>query len=179
MSDLSACVQQALDAGFTRAALVETKSLQVFPEVRDMCAANRCGQYGKNWGCPPGCGTLEECEARIRGYSQGIVVESVGQLEDSFDVDGMEEAAKQHRRRFDELLQAYRERYPGLLALGAGGCTRCEACTYPGAPCRFPESLHGSMEGYGLMVSKVCKSCGIPYINGVNTVTYVGCYLLE
>ncbi|MDR0628659.1 MAG: DUF2284 domain-containing protein [Treponema sp.] len=34
--------------------------------MRDVCAVNKCMAYGTNWSCPPACGTLEECEARIR-----------------------------------------------------------------------------------------------------------------
>lgn len=172
-------VQKALEAGFAKAAPVETKKLKLLPEVRNMCAVNRCGQYGANWNCPPACGTLEECEARLRQYERGIVVETVGQLEDSFDVEGMTAAAEQHKERFEALFLQIKEAYPDVLALGTGGCRKCETCTYPDAPCRFPETLHASMEGYGMMVSDVCAACGIPYINGVNTVTYVGCYLFE
>lgn len=172
-------VQRALEAGFSQAAPVETKKLKLLPEVRSMCAVNRCGQYGANWNCPPACGTLEECEERLRRYSRGIVVETMGQLEDSFDIEGMTAAAEQHRERFEAFFLQLKEAYPDMLALGAGGCRKCKVCTYPDEPCRFPETLHPSMEAYGMMVSDICASCGIPYNNGVNTVTYVGCYLFE
>ncbi len=172
-------VKKALDAGFDKVAPVETKDLKLLPEVRKMCADNRCGMYGTNWGCPPGCGTLEECEAQIGRFRRGIVAESIGQLEDSFDIEGMEAASQEHQRRFEALLLQLKEAYPEVLGLGAGGCKKCKTCTYPDAPCRFPESLHASMEGYGMMVSDVCAACGLPYINGANTVTYVACFLFE
>lgn len=175
MEEAERLVQQALEAGFYKAAPVSTAPLAFLPAVRAMCADNRCGQYGANWACPPACGTVEECEARVRKYQMGIVMESVGLLEDSFDVEGMEAAAAVHKRRFETLVQTWRRQYPGLLALGAGGCGRCEACAYPDAPCRFPDAPHGSMEGYGLMVSDVCNLCGLPYNNGKDTVTYIAC----
>ena len=54
------------------------------------------------------------------------------------------------------------------------GCDLCDKCTYPDAPCRFPNRAHGSLEGYGIFVSEIAKIAGINYINGANTVTYFG-----
>ena len=58
-------------AGFTLAAPVEMSALVPLPQVREMCAAGRCQVYGNNWSCPPVCGTLEQCGARMSGYSKG------------------------------------------------------------------------------------------------------------
>lgn len=71
MSDLSACVQQALDAGFTRAALVETKSLQVFPEVRDMCAATAAGSMAKIGVVRPDAGHWRNAKRGSAGIPRG------------------------------------------------------------------------------------------------------------
>ena len=62
----------------------------------------------------------------------------------------------------------------GYLLLSNEGCKRCEKCTYPDAPCRFPDKLFHSLEGYGFIVSELAKMAGISYINGENTVTYFG-----
>ncbi|HIV13348.1 MAG TPA: hypothetical protein IAA63_09455 [Candidatus Pullilachnospira stercoravium] len=55
----------------------------------------------------------------------------------------------------------------------------CSECTYPEAPCRFPDRSHGSIEGYGIMVSDLANQAGINYINGANTVTYFGALLCD
>ena len=49
----------ALEAGFTYAAPLAMDALVFRPEVRSMCAADRCRSYGKSWSCPPAAGTLE------------------------------------------------------------------------------------------------------------------------
>ena len=36
-----------------------TKDIPFDPGTRDACKANYCGQYGRTWACPPGCGTFE------------------------------------------------------------------------------------------------------------------------
>lgn len=61
-------INKALDTGFSYAAPLNISTLVPRQDVRDMCAADKCGAYGKNWTCPPHCGSLEDCAARIQGY---------------------------------------------------------------------------------------------------------------
>ncbi len=65
------------------------------------------------------------------------------------------------------------------MIIGTGACTRCEKCTYPDKPCRFPDKMTSSMEALGMVVSDVCRDNGIPYYYGQGTITYVGCVLID
>ena len=94
-------------------------------------AADTCHKYDKCWSCPPGCGSLEECEAKVRQYKYGIIVQTVGELEDAFDGEGMMETEARHKEYFVEFEKKLREIYPDMLAIGAGCCTKCKVCTYP------------------------------------------------
>lgn len=172
-------IKLALDIGFEDAVKLNMESLCVMQEVRDMCAADRCRVYGKSWVCPPACGSLEFCRRRIESYSDGILVQTVGQLEDDFDVSGIAEAHKLHDRRFKTLARQIRTLSPDCLPLSAGSCTRCEVCTYPEKPCRFPGKKLSSMEAYGLLVSDVCEKSGMPYNRGKNTITFTSCILFD
>ena len=90
----------------------------------------------------------------------------------------MQKAAEDHKtfnRTLSDLLEA--RNIPCLL-YGAGGCTLCTTCTYPDAPCRFPEKATSSMEGYGMVVSEVCSANNMPYYYGPCTITYVACCML-
>ena len=78
-----------------------------------------------------------------------------------------------------ELKPVVREEYPGALVLGDGACDNCRECTYPDAPCRFPERQSSAMEAYGMLVSEVCQQNDILYYYGPGTLTYVGCILVE
>ena len=62
--------------------------------------ADTCHKYDKCWSCPPGCGSLEECEAKVRQYKYGIIVQTVGELEDVFDGEGMMETEARHKEYF-------------------------------------------------------------------------------
>lgn len=168
----------ALEYGFTHAAPLDPGTLSFLPEVREMCRADRCNIYGKCWTCPPACGTLEECRERAAGYRRGFLVQTVGKLDDDFDYENMQETMEKHQSAFMCLADKLREEYPDMLPLGAGGCKICAACTYPDAPCRFPEKAHSSMEAYGLWVSDVCTKNNLPYNHGKLTIAYTSCFLL-
>lgn len=169
----------AKDVGFEAMAPLDPGTIVLHREVRDMCAGNACGQYARRWSCPPGCGSLEACARRISGCSKGILVQTIGQVEDSFDAEGMLEAEATHKQRVQAMHDQLQNIVPGTLALGAGCCTRCETCSYPDAPCRFPEKMVVSMEAYGILVLEVCKANGLPYYYGPERIAYTSCFLLE
>ncbi|NLV50908.1 MAG: DUF2284 domain-containing protein [Clostridiales bacterium] len=179
--DIERIAQEAREFGFTLAAPISIETINPMTAVRDMCSVDKCRAYGKNWACPPACGSVEDCERNIKRYSDAIIVQTTAQLEDDFDFEGMDKAAKMHGYNFVSFHDFLREKYPGteILALGTGGCMNCKECTYPDEPCRFPEKMVHPMEGYGIMISDVCKRNGIPYNHGRGTLTYIGCYLLK
>lgn len=176
--DIEQAIAIAKECGFETAAPLSVDTLHANPEVRGMCAKNKCHRYDNSWSCPPACGTVEECEARMHGFEHGILVQSVGELEDEWDIEGMQEVEKNHKERFDKAVMLWHEAHGGkLLPLTAGSCTRCKECTYPDAPCRFPDLQMQSMEAYCLLVSEICTLNGVPYNYGKNRLAYTGCML--
>lgn len=167
----------ALAAGFSHAGKLNMEALVALPEVREMCADDRCKSYNHSWSCPPACGSLEFCAKRMSSYKNGALVQTTAQLEDEFDFDGIKAAAKLHKDRFDTLVRQARSVEPNCLPLSAGTCTRCVKCTYPDKPCRYPGKLYSSMEAYGLFVSDVCKKSGLEYNYGEKTITFSSCIL--
>lgn len=172
-------IKFAKDVGFEDVCELNISALVVMQEVRDMCAADRCRIYGTNWACPPGCGSITDCAKRIGRYESGILIQTVGPLEDEFDIEGIGRANRLHDARFKTLARQLQKLLPDCLPLSAGPCTRCEVCTYPQKPCRFPRKRLSSMEAYGLLVSDVCTRSGMPYYRGPNTITFTSCVLLE
>jgi predicted metal-binding protein len=169
----------AEEVGFSHFAPLDVQNIKLLEEVRAMCAADKCKAYNKNWACPPGCGSIPECGARIKKYAAGIILQTTAELEDSMDYEGMEQLAKDHTKHMDEFAKRVKELKPACMVIGAGTCTRCKECTYPDNPCRFPDKMTSSMEALGMLVSDVCKDNSLPYYYGPNTLTYTGCVLLE
>ncbi|WP_455542089.1 DUF2284 domain-containing protein [Intestinibacter sp.] len=179
MIDYDLIKTRALEAGFSVVEELDCSTIQLMPEVRDMCASNKCHQYDKNWACPPGCGSLEECKENIKGYKKGIIVQTVGQLEDSMDFEGMMELEEKHKQAFLKFSDELKDKYDNVFSLGVGSCIKCKECTYPDNPCRFPDKMVSSMESYGMLVSQVCKDNNVKYYYGPNTLAYTGCFLIE
>lgn len=174
-----ALAKLAEDSGFTSWAPLDAKTLTLKQEVRDMCAVNTCGRYEKCWSCPPGCGTLEDCAAQIKRFEGGILVQTRGDIEDSFDFEAIGEIGEAHKENFERMYDAIRREDAEVLALGAGSCTRCRECTYPDQPCRFPDKMVSSMEAYGLVVLEVCKANDLKYYYGSDKMAYTSCFLVK
>ena len=146
-----------------------------------MCRADKCNKYNRQWTCPPACGTLEEIREKAKQYDWGLLIQTTAMMEDQFDAETMMEAMEDQRVHFLELLERIREQEPGIdmLPMSSGGCDHCTRCTYPSAPCRFPDKAYPSMEAYGLLVSDSCKSAGVEYYYGKNTITFSSCVLFH
>lgn len=173
---LNALCTLALEVGFDEAKALNVQTLKPMEMVREMCAADKCHAYSKNWTCPPHCGTLGECNARMQSFNHGILLQTVGHLRKLLDSRTMLETERRHLENFHRFAELVRQKYPDALCLGAGGCRICSRCAYP-EPCRYPGKAYSSMEGYGLFVTQVCKDNDLPYYHGEKTITYTACIL--
>lgn len=167
------------DCEFDTVAVLDVSTLKALPEVRQMCEINTCGAYNKRWSCPPGCGSIEDCEQKMKKFSYGILVQTVGDIEDSLDWEGIMEVKSLHDKRFINGTKKLREKLSDMLALGDGSCSLCKDCTYPDKPCRFPDIQSASMEAFGLFVSDICRKNNIAYNYGPGKMCYTGCYLFN
>lgn len=165
--------------GFEQTGECPTSLVRVNEQVRDMCGSGKCPTYNTNWACPPACGDLDYYQGRIDSYSTCFLVQTVGQLEDSFDIEGIEDYAKLHAERVKKFAREVRNEDPTVMILGTGTCTNCAQCTYPDEPCRFPNEQMTSMEGAGIWVSDLCTKANVPYNHGPNTIAYTSCVLMN
>lgn len=173
-------IQEIADSvGVFQYGVVDTGSIVFSDEVRKMCEANSCGHYNATWACPPAVGTMEECRDVCLGFKKMLVFSGKYELEDSFDFEGMEAGAAAFKQLARDLEKALKPGLGRYLVLANEGCGICGDCTYPDHPCRFPEQVHGSIEGYGIFVNELAQTAGMKYINGANTVTYFGGLLFD
>ena len=171
-------VDIALDAGVKKAEVIPVSSIVLSASFRDICKSNSCGMYGRCWMCPPDVGEIDVLMAEVGKYQYGLLYQTIADIEDSFDIEGMQEAGKRHvqvGQRLEAFLMLQLDKH---LHLSCGGCRVCERCAkLDGLPCRDPERAMPSMEGYGIDVYNTCKPTSLKYINGQNTVTYFGIVL--
>lgn len=172
-------LQLSKDTGFSHVYSMDPKMLRFLPEVRQMCAADKCRSYGKNWSCPPHCGSIGDFGRKASEYGCGILLQSTGELEDDFDYETIMETETLHKERFYALTDSLRDTVDDFFAMSAGACSLCQKCACPKEPCRNPEKLYYSMEACGLMVSDTCRDAGVPYYYGPNTITFTSLILLK
>ena len=170
-----------LSLGAYRASVIEAKEIVLDRSFRDLCASNACGVYGRCWMCPPDVGDIETLMQEVGQYGYALVYQTVTELKDSYDFEGMIEAKKSTYPMAQALRKTFDDpKFSKVLHLGAGGCGVCAVCAKrSNEPCRFPEKAMPSLEAYGINVSELAKSAGMKYINGQDTVTYFGAVLFS
>lgn len=169
----------AFDSGFSEYGYVKIDDLKYYQEVRTICEGNSCRNYAASWACPPAVGTISECKERVEQYDNMLLFSRKYEVEDSFDFEGMQVGLRNFKQLVDSFQLNLNSILPTYLLLSNEGCGRCSECTYPNAPCRFPQLLHHSLEGYGFIVKELADNAGVRYNNGPNTVTFFGALLFN
>lgn len=171
----------ALNSGAVKATVILQEKVVLNREFYDICKSNACGNFGRCWMCPPDIGPIDALMEQVRAFPYALLYQTIGKLEDSFDIEGMTEAARSHARVSQRIHAAVAPLVAeGCLHLSCGGCNLCESCArIENQPCRFPDRALMPMEGAGVDVYNTVKDTDLKYINGQNTVTYFGMVLFE
>ena len=171
--------RKALALGAAKATVLERASLVLSESFRSICEANQCGNYNRCWMCPPYCGEIGMLMESLKEYSSVLWYQSIHPLEDSFDIEGMTRAARNHSLLSAALREELTKLLPkNSLHLSSGGCHLCPVCAKrTEEPCRFPEKAMPSLEVYGIDVYQTTAPTDLSYINGQNTVTFFGAVL--
>jgi len=161
--------------GFDNVSQILIEKIPFEPSLIELCKMNSCGNYGKSYTCPPYIGETEELIRKVKSFKYAIVFQKIYKLEDSFDIEGMNDGNKNFREITEKASKLCKLIYNDFLILSAGGCRICEKCgVTDNIPCRFPNRAFASLESYAIHVSSLAQACGMNYINGQNTVTYFG-----
>ncbi len=170
--------EMIMSLGFNNVKEISTEELPFQPSLIELCEMNTCGNYGRNYKCPPLVGKTEDLIQEAKSYKKALVFQKIYSIEDSFDIEGMGLAKDDFGKCVQQVNNFCKENIDTYLVLGAGGCTLCKTCgVITNEPCRYPNDAIASLESYGLFVSELASVCGMKYINGVNTVTYFGAVL--
>lgn len=173
-------IDQALSCGADKAVVIPCTQVVLSATFFDVCKSNGCGNFGRCWMCPPEIGDIHDLMAKVRTYRQGLLYQSISTIEDSFDIEGMQDAAVRHAQLSQRIEEKMKSELGEHLHLSCGGCRLCETCAKrTGEPCRFPDKALPPMEGYGIDVYRTTKDTHLKYINGQNTVTFFGIVMFD
>ncbi len=73
--DVQLVQEQARILGFDLCLEFDPGLLVPEERIRDYCTENRCGSYDANHMCPPRVGSLEEVEAVLQDFPQGVLLQ--------------------------------------------------------------------------------------------------------
>lgn len=170
--------ETALQDGFAYAEWMDVKDLQFDGSLRRYCVENLCGNYGKNYACPPDCGNPEDMERKVRRFDRALVLETVQEIENLMDAAAIKVARSRHNKMSGELISKIRSDQVEGMAVMAGPCAVCKTCAKTeGAPCRFPDQLASCLSAYCIIAEKMANHCGLPYWCGENKVAFFSIYL--
>lgn len=169
--------QQLLDLPIVQYAWLSEEDIPFSDHVREICR-KECPRYGKSWSCPPGVGTVKECQGRCSHFSEVFVFTTIAEVA---DIDNLEETLAtrpEHEAVTKKVQEVLRPYFGETLALSAQSCEICEKCAYPDGPCRYPDQMMPCVEGYGIVVLPLEEKAGIEFMNGAGIVTWFGMVLL-
>ncbi len=175
-------VEKIIELGALKAKKISVDTIVFDEGFRKACECNSCGKFKTNYMCPPYVGAINELIQKAKSYSEAVVYQTVHEIEDSYDFEGMMEGGEVHSNLSKEIHKVLKSEIDKdkYLHINAGACSLCEKCAVlEDIPCRFPEDATSSLESYGIAVSQLAESADMKYMNGENTVTYFGAVFLR
>ena len=171
--------ERALEAGFTNAVFLNTSELVFDAALREYCVMNTCGNYDRNYACPPDCGTSEEMEAKVKSFQRALVLQTIQPVDSIMDEEQTKEARKAHNMISREFLELMEDNGIQGKFIMAGPCTVCGVCAkIEGKPCRFPKQIASCLSAYCIDAGKMAEYCGLPYWCGMEAVPFFSVFLI-
>ena len=181
MSDLDTLLRKvARTHRVDRWTRLDPAALVCTPDVRELCAADKCGHFGRHHQCPPTVGPLERCAARLHAFTRGVLFQT------SYRVNVQDrEALRATQRLFHEavlVLETALHRPGESTAWGliGGPCVLCEPCAATtDAPCPRAAEARPSLEALGIDVVGLQAANGWDAEFYADRVTWTGAVLFE
>ena len=164
--------QQLLELPLFAYFYVEPRTLEFSQRIRWICE-HECPRYGQSWACPPGVGSVEECEKRCKSFDHCLVIGTVAECGDIADMEATLATRPEHEAVTDQVADLMRSLGVEPYILSTDSCAVCKKCTYPeGKSCRHPERMHPCVESHGINLIPTLEENGLPFIYGDSVITW-------
>lgn len=175
-------LKAAEEEGFTKVEVLSTEELVFEHGFRIFCEQNACGNYNKNYGCPPYCGTPEEMEQRAMRFQKALVMQTRTPVEDLYDESEMKRIKKKHTGMTFRMIEKLKKQ--GLDPEGmygmCGPCNLCESCCMEeGKPCRSEKQRFSCLSAYCIDVMGMAKKCGMDMQWNGDVVSFFSIYFFQ
>jgi predicted metal-binding protein len=165
--------QQLLELPLYLYAWIDPNELEFSDRIRWICE-NECPMYGKTWACPPGVGTVLQCQAKCMAYENCLMISTITEVYDIADIEETLSTRGEHEEITNQVAALMEEQGVKPYILSTEACAICERCAIlDGQPCRHPERMHPCVESHGINVIPAMESCGMEFQFGDNVVTWL------
>ena len=148
-----------------------TSELTFTDRVRYVCRTE-CPMYGKTWACPPAVGEVEECRKKCMRFEQALLISTITEVSDIANIEETLSTRAPHEEITRQVHALVKEQAQETMVLSTEACAHCEKCTYPDAPCRFPDKMYPCVESHGILVTDLAEKYGIAFLAEGNLVTW-------
>ena len=154
-------------------AWIDPQALEFSQRIRWICE-NECPMYGKTWACPPGVGSVPECQEKCFSYKNCLMISTITEVEDITNIELTLATRPEHEAVTNQVGALLQEQGLRPYILSTEACSLCQRCAIlDGEPCRMPEKMHPCVESHGINVIPVLEQCGLEFQYGENVVTWV------
>lgn len=153
-------------------AYLEPKELEFSDRIRWICE-HECPMYGKSWACPPGVGSVPECQKKCVSYDSCLMISTIAEVRDIADINETLSTRGEHEAITNQVLGLMRQQGVDPYVLSTEACAVCERCAImDGEPCRRPERMHPCVESHGINLLTILDEQGLSFQYGENVVTW-------
>ena len=148
------------------------EELEFSQRIRWICE-NECPMYGKTWACPPGVGSVEECQQKCMRYVNCLMIATITEVNDIANIEETLSTRGPHEALTNQVRDLMQEQGVQPYTLSTEACALCERCAYlDGLPCRLPEKMHPCVESHGINILPLLETLGLEFQYGENVVTW-------
>ena len=152
---------------------IDPKALEFSDRIRWICE-HECPMYGKTWACPPGVGSVHNCQCKCQSYVNCLMIATITEVDDITDIDETLATRPEHEKITNQVRDIMRELGVNPYILSTEACSLCSRCAYlDGLPCRLPGKMHPCVESHGINVVPVMEENGLNFQFGANVVTWI------
>ena len=146
--------------------------LEFTDRIRWICE-HECPMYGKSWACPPGVGSVEDCECKCKAYRNCLMIATITEVSDIANIEETLKTRGPHEEITNQVRDLFREQDLNPYVLSTEACAACERCAIlDGEPCRMPERMHPCVESHGINLLTLIDEQGLTFQYGENVVTW-------
>ncbi len=151
---------------------LKPSDLEFSDRIRWICE-HECPMYGKSWACPPGVGSVAECEKKCMGYGHCLMIATITEVRDISDLQETLDTRPAHEKITNQIRDLMRGHGVQPYILSTEACAVCERCAIlDGLPCRLPGRMHPCVESHGINLLGLLEDQDLAFQYGENVVTW-------